>query len=361
MTTLLRVRGLCKHFTLPDGRILRAVDGVDFDLGPGEILGIVGESGCGKSTMARLVMRLLRPDRGEILLDGIDLATCRASQLAKSRTHMQMVFQDPFGSLNPRHTVKTIIAEPLIVHRRPEIGRRVRELLELVGLPAAAADRLPHQFSGGQRQRIAIARALALSPRVILADEAVSALDVSVQSQIINLLSAIRAELGLAMVMISHDLAVIRHLSDRVAVMYLGKFVETAPSAELFAAPSHPYTHALLSAMPAMAKALRGGAPGDRQRIVLPGEVPDPTRIPPGCPFHPRCFAAIDRCRSVAPALVARGASRARAVACHLADAPSLPGAQARVTPSEPHASERSSARNTQALPESGTSAFSNR
>ncbi len=331
MNAVLSVRHLVKHFATADGRTVRAVDDVSFDLGAGEILGIVGESGCGKSTLARALLYLNPPDSGEIRLGDVDLAQCSRAGLKRARADLQMVFQDPFGSLNPRHTVGTIIAEPLIVHRRPNARARVRELLDLVGLPQNAAERLPHQFSGGQRQRIAIARALALSPRIIVADEAVSALDVSIQSQIINLLSELRAAFGLSMIFISHDLSVVRHLSDRVAVMYLGRFVEVAPAAALFADPRHPYTQALISAIPAPPAAAGRGI-AKRARRVLPGEVPDPSQPPSGCRFHPRCFAAADICRASSPPLsqVGQSGADARLAACHFA----MEGEGGRLTPS---------------------------
>ena len=310
---LLAVRGLTKDYAGAHGKTLRALDGVSFDLARGEVLGIVGESGCGKSTLGRALLRLVEPTAGEVLFEGEDLVGLPRSRMAQRRRDMQMVFQDPFGSLNPRHKVATIIGEPLVIHGAGDPRRRVPELLDMVGLPADAAGRFPHEFSGGQRQRIAIARALALSPKLLVADEPVSALDVSIQSQIINLIADLQARLGLAMLFISHDLSVIRHVSDRIAVMYLGRIVETGPAAQLFERPAHPYTQALLSAVPA--------APGTpkRARIVLQGDPPDPSAPPPGCAFHGRCRDAMPRCAVERPALVRRIApDGAVETACHL-------------------------------------------
>ena len=310
---LLAVRGLTKDYAGAHGKTLRALDGVSFDLARGEVLGIVGESGCGKSTLGRALLRLVEPTAGQVLFEGEDLVGLSRGRMAQRRRDMQMVFQDPFGSLNPRHKVATIIGEPLVIHGMGDPRRRVPELLDMVGLPADAAGRFPHEFSGGQRQRIAIARALALSPKLLVADEPVSALDVSIQSQIINLIADLQARLGLAMLFISHDLSVIRHVSDRIAVMYLGRIVETGPAAQLFERPAHPYTQALLSAVPA--------APGTpkRARIVLQGDPPDPSAPPPGCAFHGRCRDAMPRCAAERPALVRRLAPGGPAeTACHL-------------------------------------------
>ena len=310
---LLAVRGLTKDYAGAHGKTLRALDGVSFDLARGEVLGIVGESGCGKSTLGRALLRLVEPTAGQVLFEGEDLVSLPRGRMAQRRRDMQMVFQDPFGSLNPRHKVATIIGEPLVIHGMGDPHQRVPELLDMVGLPADAAGRFPHEFSGGQRQRIAIARALALSPKLLVADEPVSALDVSIQSQIINLIADLQARLGLAMLFISHDLSVIRHVSDRIAVMYLGRIVETGPAGPLFERPAHPYTQALLSAVPA--------APGTpkRARIVLQGDPPDPSAPPPGCAFHGRCRDAMPRCAAEPPALVRRLAPGGPAeAACHL-------------------------------------------
>jgi oligopeptide/dipeptide ABC transporter ATP-binding protein len=297
-----------------------ALDGISFDLAEGEVLGVVGESGCGKSTLGRTIMRLARPTSGEIRFRGTDLAGLKGKALKAARAEIQMVFQDPFGSLNPRHSVATIVGEPLVVHGRPDRAARVRKLLDLVGLPQTAAARLPHEFSGGQRQRIAIARALALSPRILVADEAVSALDVSIQSQIINLFAELRRELGLSMIFISHDLSVVRHVSDRIAVMYFGKFVETAPAEDLFRAPLHPYTRALMSAIPKLPGS-EPAAGGSARRIVLKGDVPNLAFRPEGCLFHPRCYVMRDRCRHEEPRLapVPDADGNGRLCACHFA------------------------------------------
>jgi oligopeptide transport system ATP-binding protein len=314
MTPLLEVADLAKHF--PAGkRLVRAVDGISFHLDRSETLALVGESGCGKSTTARLVLRLVEPTRGRLLLDGEDLRALSPEALRRRRRDMQIVFQDPYASLNPRLTIGEIIAEPLEVHglhpTRAALRDRVAELLELVGLPADAATRNPRQFSGGQRQRIGIARAIGPNPRLVLADEPVSALDVSLQGQIVNLLQDLQARLGISYLFVAHDLAVVRHIAHRVAVMYLGVIVETAPAAALFAAPHHPYTQALLSAAPVPDPDAR------RTRIILTGDVPSPLAIPPGCRFHTRCPLAQDICRTTPPPLaeVAPG----HQAACHFA------------------------------------------
>ena len=304
---LLEVRDLAKHYVDRAGLVLRAVDGVSFTLQRGEVLGIVGESGCGKSTLGRAIIRLVEPSAGKVLIDGTELGSLRGRALKRARRRLQMVFQDPFGSLNPRHRIGGIISEPLKIYGEPNPQARVVELLELVGLPQEAALRYPHEFSGGQRQRIAIARALALSPDLIIADEPVSALDVSIQSQIINLIVALRAKFALSMIFISHDLAVVRHVADRVGVMYFGKLVELAPTAELFAEPRHPYTKALLAAVPKpvqVAVKLAEGN-GSRRAAAPPvlGEVPDPADPPRGCAFRARCPVAIEECGSAAPPL----------------------------------------------------------
>ena len=292
---------------------VRAVTDVSLTIAPGEVLGVVGESGCGKSTLGRTLLRLIEPTGGSIRFEGEDLAGASRARLKAMRRDMQIVFQDPFGSLNPRHTVGYIIGEPLVVHRvgdRASRRQRVAELLNLVGLPAGSEKRYPHEFSGGQRQRIAIARALALEPKLLVADEAVSALDVSIQSQIINLIAELRKRLGLAIMFISHDLSVIRHVSDRIAVMYLGRIVEIGPAEEIMERPRHPYTQALLSAIPRPGVARTG-------RIVLQGELPDPANPPSGCAFHTRCPRVMDICHTQLPALAPRGQSTGE-TACHL-------------------------------------------
>ncbi|WP_372424822.1 ABC transporter ATP-binding protein [Salinarimonas chemoclinalis] len=301
---LLEVRNLVKHYRDGSGATLRALDDVSLTVRRGEVVGIVGESGCGKTTLGRAVMRLIEPTSGQIRLQGVDFAALSGRALKAARRQVQMIFQDPFGSLNPRHTVGTIVGEPLVVHGVPGGRARVAELLDLVGLPADAAARYPHEFSGGQRQRIAIARALALDPALIIADEPVSALDVSIQSQIINLIVALRARLGLSMIFISHDLSVVRHVSDRVGVMYFGKLVELAPADRLFADPRHPYTRALLASVPRPVKeVVASKRAGGGLAAPTHGEVPDPTDPPPGCAFHLRCPLAVDRCREAVPPL----------------------------------------------------------
>ncbi len=311
MSALLEIGGLVKTYIDRRGRRVRAVDGVSFALASGEVLGVVGESGCGKTTLGRTAMRLLAPDDGTIRFEGTDIAKLGTRALKPFRRGMQMIFQDPFGSLNPRHRVGTIVGEPLAVHGVGGGRARVAELLDLVGLGAEAATRFPHEFSGGQRQRIAIARALALSPKLIVADEPVSALDVSIQSQIINLIVDLRARLGLSMLFVSHDLSVVRHVCDRVAVMYLGRIVEIGPTERIFAAPRHPYTQALLSAIPRPP----GSAIRPQPRIVLQGEIPDPANPPPGCRFHRRCPRASVVCAQTEPP--PHTAADGVAVACH--------------------------------------------
>jgi oligopeptide/dipeptide ABC transporter ATP-binding protein len=292
---LVEVRNLTKHFPLGGGGILggprrwmRAVDGVSFSIQPGETLGLVGESGCGKTTTGRAILRLVEPTRGEIRFDGEDVRAMDAAGLRRLRRRAQIVFQDPFSSLNPRMAVGTMLEEVLKVHRLGggRKGRRDRaaELLERVGLRPEHRSRYPHEFSGGQRQRVGIARALAVEPDFIVFDEPVSSLDVSVRAQVVNLMQDLQAELGLTYLFIAHDLALVDHLSDRVAVMYLGRIVEEGPAAELFQSPIHPYTRALLSAVP-----VAEPEGGRRTRTVLPGDVPSPSDPPPGCPFHPRC------------------------------------------------------------------------
>jgi oligopeptide/dipeptide ABC transporter ATP-binding protein len=310
-TPLLEVRDLRKHFPVRAG-LVRAVDGVTFDLAAGETLGIVGESGCGKTTLGRLVLRLIEPTGGSVRFAGEDLLALDAQALRRRRRDMQLIFQDPFGALNPRQPVGAIVEEGLAVHglaRGAERRARVLDLLARVGLRAQAVDRYPHEFSGGQRQRIGIARALAVAPRLIVADEPVSALDVSIQAQIINLLQDLQDELGIAYLFIAHDMRVVEHISHRVAIMYLGRIVELAESRELYAHPRHPYTRALLSAVPEIDAAAR------RQRVVLRGEVPSPIAPPAGCRFHPRCAFAEPRCRSEEPLLRGRTDHQ---VACHV-------------------------------------------
>jgi peptide/nickel transport system ATP-binding protein len=314
---LLRARDLRKDFPVGRGlwgrqSVVRAVDGVSFDLVAGETLGIVGESGSGKTTLGRLVLRLIEPTAGHIEFDGDDLLALDPAALRRRRRAMQLVFQDPFGALDPRQRVGDIVGEGLAIHglaARGERRARVATLLARVGLPEDAADRYPHQFSGGQRQRIGIARALALEPRLIVADEPVSALDVSVQAQIINLFQDLQAALGIAYLFIAHDLRVVEHVAGRVAIMYLGRIVELADTATLYAAPRHPYTRALLSAVPTTDAAQR------HERIVLSGEPPSPLAPPDGCPFHPRCAYAEARCRTDRPALLGTATHQ---VACHV-------------------------------------------
>jgi len=300
-TPLIEVRDLVKHFPIKTGIVfqkqvaaVRAVDGVSFEVKQGETLGLVGESGCGKSTTARLITRLLTPTSGSIVYAGDDIAHRSRKELKPLRRDMQMIFQDPYASLNPRKTVGSIIGEPFVIHglhtEEGQRKRRVQELMDMVGLNPEHYNRYPHQFSGGQRQRIGVARAIALDPKVVVADEPVSALDVSIQAQIINLLARLRRELGLTIIFIAHDLSVVRHVCDRVAVMYLGKIVELADADALFEHPRHPYTGALLSAVPVPDPRMARG----KQRQVLGGDVPSPTNPPPACRFHTRCPKARD-------------------------------------------------------------------
>ncbi|MCX6109717.1 MAG: dipeptide ABC transporter ATP-binding protein [Proteobacteria bacterium] len=320
---LLEVRQLKKHFPIKGGLLGRtvervhAVDGVSLTLRRGETLGLVGESGCGKSTLGRTILRLYEPTSGQLSFAGVDLLGLSPKQLRHQRRDMQIIFQDPFSSLNPRMTVGHVLAEPFLIHRigtRQELDGRIRTLLETVGLPAEAADRYPHEFSGGQRQRIGIARAIALNPKLIVADEPVSALDVSIQSQILNLLVDLRKNLGLSYLFVAHDLAVIEHISDQVAVMYLGKIVEYTSGDELYAKPSHPYTRALISAIPVPSLDVK------KARQVLKGDVPSPINPPSGCHFHPRCPLATKRCSVEAPELRDIGtAKKQHLVSCHYA------------------------------------------
>jgi oligopeptide transport system ATP-binding protein len=320
---LLEVRNLVKHFPVSGGLlsretgIVRAVDGVSFDLHRGETLGLVGESGCGKTTTGRCILQLERATAGEIRFEGMELTTLPPAAMRKLRRRMQVIFQDPYSSLNPRMTVGQIIEEPLKVHgilpEAPARADRARELLTQVGLLPQHAKRYPHQLSGGQRQRVGIARALAMEPALIVCDEPVSALDVSIQAQIINLLEDLQARFGLTYLFIAHDLSVVRHISDRVVVMYLGKVVEIADRSSLYQEPLHPYTRALLSAVPIPDPKLEAR----REHLVLRGEVPSPLSPPSGCVFHPRCPIAIDRCAAEVPAL--REVKPGHCAACHLA------------------------------------------
>jgi oligopeptide transport system ATP-binding protein len=327
---LIILRGLAVHFPVFSGLLWRrqigtvhAVDGVDLDIRRGETLGLVGESGCGKSTLGRAILQLVRPTAGEACFNGTELTELNEDELRPLRRRMQMVFQDPFSSLNPRMSVGETVAEPMLVHRlattAAESREKTAELFRTVGLDPEMRERFPHEFSGGQRQRIGIARALAAEPDFIVCDEPVSALDVSIQAQIINLFEALRGRLGLTYLFIAHDLAVVRHLSDRIAVMYLGRIVEIAPKVSLYAAPLHPYTQALLSAAPVPDRAVER----QRQRIVLQGEVPSPLDPPPGCPFHPRCPSAFAPCGLRQPLL--REIKRDHCTACHLHDQQATP------------------------------------
>nr|WP_224756250.1 dipeptide ABC transporter ATP-binding protein [Streptomyces sp. col6] len=318
---LLRVEGLVKHFPIRKGLFQRqsgavkAVDGIDFEVYPGETLGVVGESGCGKSTMGRLITRLIEPTGGKVEFEGRDITHLSMGQLRPMRRDVQMIFQDPYSSLNPRHTIGTIVSAPFRLQGvEPEGGLKnhVQELLSLVGLSPEHYNRYPHEFSGGQRQRIGIARALALRPKLVVADEPVSALDVSIQAQVVNLLDDLQDELGLTYVIIAHDLSVIRHVSDRIAVMYLGKVVELADRKSLYSAPMHPYTKALMSAVPVPDPRRRGVK---SERILLKGDVPSPISPPSGCRFHTRCWKATEICKTQEPPLVALKTDHQ--VACH--------------------------------------------
>ena len=325
---LLQVRDLKVHFAVKRGLLQRtvgtvkAVDGVSFDVAKGTTLGLVGESGCGKSTTGRALLRLVEPTSGSVHLGGVDLGKLGTGDLRRARRRMQMIFQDPYASLNPRMTILDTVAEPLGIHGLVKTPRerleKVAHLMETVGLEPAYMRRYPHEFSGGQRQRIGIARALSLSPELVVADEPVSALDVSIQAQIVNLLAQLQHDLGLTYVFIAHDLAVVRHLSREIAVMYLGRIVERAPAEELFARPAHPYTQALLSAIPIPDPKIER----KRKRLVLVGDVPSPLDPPSGCHFHTRCPYVMDRCKTEAPLLRERG--EGHVAACHLDEVPEI-------------------------------------
>ena len=318
-TPLLELQDLHMHFPVREGlfnrarKVCRAVDGVSLTVQPGETLGLVGESGCGKSTLGKCIVRLHTPTSGRIIFEGLDLAPLSARALKPHRRQLQMVFQDPVESLNARHTVGDIIAEPLVIHRIGDAESRkakVRELLGQVGLPANAMERYPFEFSGGQRQRIGIARAIALDPRLLVCDEPVSALDVSIQSQVLNLMLDLQRARGLGYVFIAHNLAVVKHISDRIAIMYLGRIVELADADTIYRNARHPYTRALISAIPEPDPTRK------KQRIVLQGDVPSPIDPPSGCPFHPRCPHATDRCKVEIPRLRTSGET-GQQIACH--------------------------------------------
>ncbi|MFE4713058.1 dipeptide/oligopeptide/nickel ABC transporter ATP-binding protein [Bacillus sp. FJAT-27264] len=318
---LLEVKGLKKYYPVQKGFLnstagfVKAVDDISFAIRRGETFGLVGESGCGKSTAGRSLLRLMEPTAGEILFEGRDITKLSVGEMRKQRREMQMVFQDPFSSLDPRHTVERILEEPMIVHRTGNARERraaVDKLADVVGLAKSQLQRYPHQFSGGQRQRIGIARALALQPKLIVADEPVSALDVSIQSQVINLMQDLQREFGLTYLFIAHDLSVVKHICDRVAVMYLGRIIEITDKHSLYSHPQHPYTKALLSAVPEPDPDIR------KQRIVLQGEVPSPANAPVGCSFHTRCPQVMEVCRKERPPLLETGS--AHFTACHLHD-----------------------------------------
>jgi len=319
--TLLKVAGLKKSFEIPNGmfrkkKMLKAVHDVSFEIPEGKTFSLVGESGCGKSTTGRLISRLLSPSEGEIWIDGEEVSKRKEAQLKAMRKKVQMIFQDPYASLNPRMKVRDIVAEPLVIHTnlsKEERNKQVSEILEVVGLSNYHADRYAHEFSGGQRQRIGIARALIMKPRLIIADEPVSALDVSIQSQILNLLKDLQVEYNLTYLFISHDLSVVEHISDHIGVMYLGTIVESGPQEVIFSEPKHPYTKALLSSIPIPDPRLR------RERIILQGDIPSPVNPPTGCKFHTRCPVAMDICKVTEPK-VKKGAEADHFIACHLVE-----------------------------------------
>lgn len=319
--TILEVKDLKKHFPIEKGMFqqskatVKAVNGVSFSINEGETFGLVGESGSGKTTTGRLIMRLLDPTAGSIVFNGKDITTNSESQLRSIRKDFQMIFQDPYASLNPRMTIKEIVEEPMVVHHMydsRERSKKVEKLLETVGLSAQHGHRYPHEFSGGQRQRVGIARALAVNPKLIIADEAVSALDVSIQSQILNLMKDLQKEYNLTYLFIAHDLSVVDYISDRIGVMYLGKMVEVADKKTLINDPKHPYTKALLSAVPVPDPRIK------KERIFLNGEIPSPSNPPSGCPFHTRCPIKVDKCEKVVPELLQK--ENGQLAACHLAD-----------------------------------------
>lgn len=318
---LLQVRGLKKYFDITGGVFsrkigeIKAVDDISFDVYEGEVFGIVGESGCGKSTAAKTILRLLEPTDGEVIFKDQDITQLSQEEMRKLRSDMQMIFQDPYASLNPRKRVEKILEEPLIVHGvkdRNERKRKVKEILEVVGLTEEHGKRYPHQFSGGQRQRIGIARALILNPKLIICDEPVSALDVSIQAQILNLMEDLQEQFGLTYIFISHDLSVVKHISDRIGVMYLGKMVELADHESLYEEPLHPYTQALLSAIPEPDPDI------EKERIILKGDLPNPANPPQGCPFHTRCPFRMEHCEKIRPAF--KEVKPEHYVACHLYD-----------------------------------------
>ncbi|WP_127572019.1 ABC transporter ATP-binding protein [Paenibacillus xylaniclasticus] len=314
---LLQIRDLNKHFNLGGGQILKAVNDVNLTIGRGETLGVVGESGCGKSTLGRTVLRLYEPTSGQVIFDGKSLYDLKGSAMKSIRRDMQMIFQDPYASLNPRMTITDVIGEALDIHKlagsRAERRKKVESLLDIVGLNPDHATRYPHEFSGGQRQRIGIARALAVEPKFIIADEPISALDVSIQAQVVNLLQDLQRQMGLTYMFIAHDLSMVKHISDRVAVMYLGRVVELADSDELYANPAHPYTQALLSAIPIPDPDVES----ERERITLKGELPSPINPPSGCPFRTRCPLATEKCAKDMPALAE--VKQGHFAACHYA------------------------------------------